>query len=171
MLETRNKLKASEIEEKSKLIQEVVINSIEFPPAKVVGAYFAFGTEVKTDLIIKRSRMLDKKLVLPRIEKDKIRFYELTSSRFLIRSRFGIMEPLPHKPECMIDLLIVPGIAFDRKGYRLGYGKGYYDRLLSSKKTFSIGLAFSFQLLDNLPHDRYDKRLNAIAIEDGIHYA
>ena len=171
MLKTRNILHASEIEKKSKLIQEFVINSNEFPSAKVVGAYFAFGSEVKTDLIIERSRMLNKKLVLPRVEEDKIRFYELTSSKCLIRSRFGIMEPLPQKRESKIDLLIVPGIAFDKKGYRLGYGKGYYDRLLSSKQTFSIGLAYSFQLLESLPHDRYDKRLDAIVIEDGIRYA
>jgi 5-formyltetrahydrofolate cyclo-ligase len=80
------------------------------------------------------------------------------------------MEPVPYKRVSKIDLLVVPGIAFDKKGYRLGYGKGYYDRLLSGKRTFSIGLAYSFQLLENLPHDRYDKRLNAIASEDGICY-
>jgi 5-formyltetrahydrofolate cyclo-ligase len=171
MLEKRNRLYASEIEKKSKLIQEFVINSEEFQPAKVVGAYFAFGSEVKTDLIIERSRMLSKKIVLPRVEEDKITFYELSSSKCLIRGRFGIMEPLPSTQVSEINLLVVPGVAFDKKGYRLGYGKGYYDRLLSGKRIFSIGLAYSFQLLENLPHDRYDKRLDAIASEDGIRYA
>ncbi len=140
-------------------------------PAKVVAAYFAFGSEVKTDLIIERSKMLSKKIVLPRVEEDKITFYELSSSKCLIRGRFGTMEPLPYKRVSEIDLLVVPGIAFDKKGYRLGYGKGYYDRLLSGKRIFSIGLAYSFQLLENLPHDRYDKRLDAIASEDGIRYS
>jgi 5-formyltetrahydrofolate cyclo-ligase len=70
-----------------------------------------------------------------------------------------------------IDILIVPGIAFDKKGNRLGYGMGFYDRLLSYERTFSIGLAYSFQLLENIPYDKYDKRLDAIASEDGIHYA
>jgi 5-formyltetrahydrofolate cyclo-ligase len=171
MLEKRNRLHAREIEKKSKLVQEFVINSKEFHPAKVIGAYFAFGSEVKTDLIIERSRMLSKRIVLPRVEEDNITFYELSSPKCLIRGRFGIMEPLPNKRVSEIDLLVVPGIAFDKKGYRLGYGKGYYDRLLSGKRTFSIGLAYSFQLLENLPHDRYDKRLDAIASEDGIRYA
>jgi 5-formyltetrahydrofolate cyclo-ligase len=171
MLEKRNRLHASEIVKRSKRIQEFVINSKEFQPVKVVGAYFAFGSEVKTDLIIERARMLGKKIVLPSVKEDKITFYELSSSKYLIRGRFGIMEPVPYKRVSKIDLLVVPGIAFDKKGYRLGYGKGYYDRLLSGKRTFSIGLAYSFQLLENLPHDRYDKRLDAVASEDGIRYA
>jgi 5-formyltetrahydrofolate cyclo-ligase len=171
MLEKRNRLEGSEIVKRSKRIQEFVINSKEFQPVKVVGAYFAFGSEVKTDLIIERARMLGKKIALPSVEEDKITFYELSSSKYLIRGRFGIMEPVPYKRVSKIDLLVVPGIAFDKKGYRLGYGKGYYDRLLSGKRTFSIGLAYSFQLLENLPHDRYDKRLDAIASEDGIRYA
>jgi 5-formyltetrahydrofolate cyclo-ligase len=171
MLEKRNRLYASEIVKRSKRIQEFVINSTEFQPVKVVGAYFAFGSEVKTDLIIERARLLGKKIALPRVKEDKITFYELSSSKYLIRGRFGIMEPVPYKRVSKIDLLVVPGIAFDKKGYRLGYGKGYYDRLLSGKRTFSIGLAYSFQLLENLPHDRYDKRLDAIASEDGIRYA
>jgi 5-formyltetrahydrofolate cyclo-ligase len=69
-----------------------------------------------------------------------------------------------------IDLLVVPGIAFDKKGYRLGYGKGYYDRFLSGRKIFSIGLAFSFQLINRLPHGKNDKRLDAIATEFGVLY-
>jgi 5-formyltetrahydrofolate cyclo-ligase len=171
MIEERNRLNASEVIKRSKCIQEFVINSKEFHPAKVVGAYFAFGSEVRTDLIIEQGKMLGKKIALPRVTGDKITFYELSSSKRLIRGRFGIMEPLPHNSVSTIDLLIVPGIAFDKKGYRLGYGRGYYDRLLSGKQIFSIGLAYSFQLLEHLPHDKYDKKMDAIASEDGIRYA
>ena len=171
MLERRNRLNSQEIAKRSKSIQEFVINNNKFQSAKVVGAYFAFGSEVATELIIERAKMLGKKIALPRVEEDKITFYELSSTKSLIRGRFGIMEPPPYGHMDEIDLLVVPGIAFDKKGNRLGYGKGFYDRLLSGKRTFSIGLAYSFQLLENLPHDRYDKRLDAIASEDGIHYA
>ena len=162
---------SQEIAKKSKSIQEFVINSNEYQSAKVVGAYFAFGSEVATELIIEHAKMLGKKIALPRVEEDKITFYELSSTKSLIRGRFGIMEPPPYGQMGEIDLLVVPGIAFDKKGNRLGYGKGFYDRLLSGTRTFSIGLAYSFQVLENLPHDRYDKRLDAIASEDGIHYA
>ncbi len=171
MLERRNRLNSKEIAKRSKSIQEFVINSREFRLAKIVGAYFALGSEVTTELIIKHAKILGKKIALPRVEEDKITFYELPSTKSLIEGRFGIMEPPPYEKMRNIDLLIVPGIAFDKKGNRLGYGKGFYDRLLSGKRTFSIGLAYSFQLLENLPHEKYDKRLDAIASEDGIHYA
>ena len=171
MLEMRNRLNHPEIAKKSKTIQEFVIKSKEFETAKVVGTYYALGSEVTTELIIKRAKILGKKIALPRVEEDKITFYELSSTKSLIRSRFGILEPSPYEQMSDIDIVIVPGIAFDKKGNRLGYGMGFYDRLLSCKRTFSIGLAYSFQLLENLPHDKYDKRLDAIASEDGIHYA
>jgi 5-formyltetrahydrofolate cyclo-ligase len=171
MLERRNRLTCQEIAKRSNSIQEFVINSKEFLQAKVVGAYFALGSEVTTELIIERAKTAGKKIALPRVEEDNIIFYELSSIKFLIMGRFGIMEPPPYRHISDIDVLVVPGIAFDKKGNRLGYGKGYYDRLLSGKRTFSIGLAYSFQLLENLPYDRYDKRLDAIASEDGLHYA
>ena len=171
MLEMRNRLNHPEIAKKSKTIQEFVIKSKEFESAKVVGTYYALGSEVTTELIIKRAKILGKKIALPRVEEDKITFYELSSTKSLIRGRFGILEPQPYEQMNDIDILIVPGIAFDKKGNRLGYGMGFYDRLLSCKRTFSIGLAYSFQLLENLPHDKYDKRLDAIASEDGIYYA
>ena len=171
MLERRNRLNSKDIARRSKSIQEFVIHSREFRLAKIVGAYFALGSEVTTELIVKHTKILGKKIALPRVEEDKITFYELSSTKSLIKGRFGIMEPPPYEKMSKIDLLIVPGIAFDKKGNRLGYGKGFYDRLLSGKRTFSIGLAYSFQLLENLPHEKFDKRLDAIASEDGIHYA
>jgi 5-formyltetrahydrofolate cyclo-ligase len=148
-----------------------VINTEEFQRAEVVGAYFAIDSEVMTELIIGRAKMLGKKIALPRVEGYKIAFYELQLTNTLVKGRFGIMEPPPYEPMDKIDMLVVPGIAFDKKGNRVGYGKGFYDRLLANKRTkFSIGLAYSFQLVENLPYDLYDKRLDAIASEDGIHH-
>jgi 5-formyltetrahydrofolate cyclo-ligase len=170
MLERRNRLDAQEITSRSRHAQEFLINSKEFMSAKVVGAYSAFGSEVKTELIIEQARALGKKVALPSVEGESLAFYELSSSRYLVKGRFGIMEPLPYGPVDKVDLLVIPGIAFDRKGYRLGYGKGYYDKFLSRKKVFSIGLAYFFQLLDSLPPGRHDKKLDAIATDAGINY-
>src|SRR5919198_3128198 len=144
------------------------MNSKEFKSAKVVGAYYAFGSEVKTDMIIERARALGKKVALPSVEGENLAFYELSSGKYLVNGRFGIMEPLPYGPVDRIDMFIVPGIAFDKKGYRVGYGKGYYDKFLVKRKVFSIGLGYSFQLIERLPTVEHDKKLDAIATEDGI---
>lgn len=126
---------------------------------------------MKTDLIIEQGSVLGKKIALPCVEGDSLTFYELSSGKYLVKGRFGIMEPLPYGPVDRLDLLVVPGVAFDEKGYRLGYGKGYYDKVLAKKKIFSIGLGYSLQLLEKLPRGKYDKRLDAIVTEEGIHYA
>ena len=168
MLEKRDGLDAREIAVRSKRIQDFLLNSKEFGSAKVVGAYYAFGSEVKTDLIIQKAKALGKKVALPSVEGESLAFYELSSGKYLVKGRFGIIEPLPYGPVDKIDLLVVPGIAFDKKGYRLGYGKGYYDKFLAKKEVFSVGLAYSFQLIDSLPSGEYDKRMHAIATEDGI---
>lgn len=170
MLERRNGLDSGEIARLSRRIQELVTSSKEFKSAKVVGAYYAFGSEVRTDLILEKSKALGKKVALPSVEGESLAFYELSSGRYLVKGRFGIMEPLPYGPVDKIDMLIVPGIAFDKKGYRLGYGKGYYDKFLAKKNVFSVGLAYSFQLLESLPRGGYDKRLDIIATEERIHY-
>jgi 5-formyltetrahydrofolate cyclo-ligase len=170
MLERRNVLDSGEIARLSKRVQEFVINSKEFKSAKVIGAYYAFGSEVKTDLIIEKAKALGKKVALPSVEGESLAFYELSSGKYLVKGRFGIMEPLPYGPVDKMDLLVVPGIAFDKKGYRLGYGKGYYDKFLAKKDLFSIGLAYSFQLIESLPKGEYDKRLDAVATEAGIHH-
>jgi 5-formyltetrahydrofolate cyclo-ligase len=171
MLAKRNALDAKEIAKRSRYAQELLLESKEFRSAKIVGAYHAFGSEVRTDMIIEQARALGKKVALPSVEGENLAFYELSSGKYLVKGRFGIMEPLPYGPVNKIDLLVVPGIAFDKKGYRLGYGKGYYDKFLAQKKIFAIGLGYSFQLLERLPKGKYDKRLDAVATEDGVHYA
>jgi 5-formyltetrahydrofolate cyclo-ligase len=170
MLERRNGLASDEIARLSRRVQESVTGSKEFKSAKVVGAYYAFGSEVKTDMILEKAKTLGKKVALPSVEGESLTFYELSSGRYLIKGRFGIMEPLPYGPVDRMDLVVVPGVAFDKKGYRLGYGKGYYDKFLARKSVFSIGLAYSFQLLEGLPRGEHDRRLDAIATEEGIHY-
>jgi 5-formyltetrahydrofolate cyclo-ligase len=159
---------AGEIEESSRRVQESVIKSKEFRSANVIGAYFATRSEVRTNLIVAQAKKLKKKVMLPRTEGDTIKFYEMTDK--LAVGRFGIMEPLPLSPAGEMDLVIVPGVAFDRRGYRVGYGKGYYDRFLSGSKAFSLGLSYDLQVVDILPHGAHDQKLDALATESGIIY-
>ena len=170
MLDKRNRLDTQEIVRRSRSAQEALISSKEFKSAKVIGAYHSFGSEVKTDLIIEQALAMQKKIALPSIEGENLAFYELSSGRYLVKGRFGIMEPLPYGPVEKLDMLVVPGIAFDKKGYRLGYGKGYYDKFMTKRNIFTIGLAYSFQLLETLPSGGHDKKLDAIATEVGVRY-
>ncbi len=82
---------------------------------------------------------------------------------------FGIHEPLAHWPAVAPDVLLVPLLAFDNDGYRLGYGGGYYDRTLSAlPRARAIGIAYAGQRVDILPRDAHDCRLDAILTENGL---
>ena len=87
-------------------------------------------------------------------------------------SSYGILEPKKDKIKNIssdkIDLIIVPGVAFDLKGNRMGHGKGYYDRFLNLVKSTSIGLAFEFQIIENIPVESHDKPIDMIITEKRI---
>jgi 5-formyltetrahydrofolate cyclo-ligase len=78
------------------------------------------------------------------------------------------MEPQSSKEITDIDLIIVPGVAFDKEGYRLGYGKAYYDKYLSNISAYSIGLAYSFQVTDGFHRDPHDRKVDALATEKSL---
>jgi len=84
---------------------------------------------------------------------------------------FGIYQPklsCPVVPLSSINLFLIPGIAFDKKGYRLGHGKGYYDRLLKTIDTRKIGVCYGFQLFDKLPNNSHDIKVDGVITEKGI---
>jgi len=173
LIERRNALPPEIINDLSILIQQAVIKSEQFHAAKTIGAYFPVRSEVRTNLLFDEIFKLEKRLALPKVNGHRIDFFRILSlnDQYFVKGRYGIKEPGPLDPADKIDLLVVPGIAFDKEGHRLGYGKGYYDRFLTSEKPiYSIGLCFEFQLLKHVPHGRSDKRLNAVATETGMYH-
>ena len=88
------------------------------------------------------------------------------------KGRFGICEPKPTLPR-VVDfsdaLMLVPAMSFDRRGFRLGYGGGYYDRFLEAHPVRTVGITYEMFMVEALPHDEYDKAVNQIATEDGIY--
>lgn len=160
-----------DIEQQSVLVQERVAQSKEFEKALVVGAYYPKGSEVRTALVIGIAKEEGKKVALPRTEDYNMRFFEFEPADKLVEGKFGILEPMPIKPVKQVDLLLVPGVAFDLMGSRIGYGKGYYDRFISEGgASFSMGLAYSIQVVNKLPIGRFDRRLGALATENAILY-
>jgi 5-formyltetrahydrofolate cyclo-ligase len=168
MISKRDAMTEEAITRLSKAAQSRVLENKKFETSRSVGAYFAFGSEVRTDAIIDEALRLGKKVSLPRVEGEMIRFYEFSDRKNLVSGKYGILEPLPSSETTDIDLLVVPGVAFDMKGYRLGYGKAYYDKYLSHDGAYSIGLAFSFQVIDRFARDPHDKRLNALATDQSF---
>lgn len=144
---------------KSRTIKDKLFALTEFKKANYVMFYVATEEEVQTQKMISAAQKIGKQILVPVIFKgDKTIKVSLVENinRDLSQGPYGIMQPKPDNirevPIEKIDLVIVPGLAFDQHGNRLGRGGGYYDRFLAnlSHKVARIGLAFNFQLLEKL---------------------
>jgi len=145
----------------------------EWKKAKNILIYIAHKDEIQTlDFIEKYLK--SKKIVAP---KTHLRFHSLSLHRIeskddLLQGRYGLKEPHPSTKMIdpkTIDLAIVPGTVFDLKGHRIGYGKGYFDRLNRILKCKKIGLAYSFQIIDNIPADKHDQPVNILISEKKVY--
>ncbi|MDD2689214.1 MAG: 5-formyltetrahydrofolate cyclo-ligase [Candidatus Omnitrophica bacterium] len=155
-------------ERKSKLIKKKLFGVSIFKKAKFVMFYIAFGKEVNTEEMIKEAKNLGKIVYVPVCKKNRITLRPciLEDNASLKKGPYGVCEPINKKsiPVKDLDLVIVPGIAFDKKGSRLGRGKGCYDRFLKKlpKDTPTIGLAFDFQIMPSLPRQTHDISVDKI---------
>ncbi|MDR1958345.1 MAG: 5-formyltetrahydrofolate cyclo-ligase [Planctomycetaceae bacterium] len=152
----------------------------EFRTASMVVSYVDFGNEVKTVPFLSRW-LQTRQMVIPYCKDGEILLFSLKNLKELAPGAFGILEPKielrkdagrfvqPDEP----SLILVPGIAFDRNGGRIGRGKGYYDRFLAKAPVSVplVGLAFECQMFPEVPMEFFDKRLNAVVTEDNIYYA
>ena len=166
--EIRHKIKACSELEKSRtsdIIKARLFNEEEFKKAKVVMFYVSLKDEVDTISMIDEAVKAGTRVCVPVILREDNRLIagEIKDrAKDLERQHFGIFQPkaghVREVPLENIDLVIVPGVAFDKYNMRLGRGHGYYDRFLSSlpDRTTTIGLAFDFQVVDNLPKDSHD---------------
>ncbi|MBN2120214.1 MAG: 5-formyltetrahydrofolate cyclo-ligase [Candidatus Omnitrophica bacterium] len=147
-----------ELAEESRVITEKIEGLSAYKDARVVMFYWALPEEVDIKNLLRKAKEEKKRVTLPVIiDKQDLKPYELTSYTQLVKGPLGLLQP-DVKASCevdfhQLDLVIVPGRAFDKEGRRLGRGRGYYDRFLKklSSKTFTIGLAFAHQIFDNLP--------------------
>lgn len=146
---------------KSRLIKKELFNLAEFKKAKYVMFYIAKKEEVETDFMITAAQKTGKKIVVPAVLGRERRMVASLTEDFekkeLTLGPYGILQPqdrdIDEVPAEKIDLVVVPALAFDKQGNRLGRGGGYYDKFLAGLPTAipRIGLAFDFQVLKNLP--------------------
>jgi 5-formyltetrahydrofolate cyclo-ligase len=171
-LEKRNALSEADKKTKSDEISKLLESLELFQNATNILAYFSHHKEVDT-LSLLRKWMHEKSFFLPRLTSESS-FLALPISSFdeLEMNRYGIPEPpIPSGEEerASLDLIIVPGVAFDRRGNRIGMGKGYYDRFLAGqKKVPKVALAYSEQVLDSVPKEPYDESIDMIITENEI---
>lgn len=141
-----------------------------FRNASCMAIYHAIPGEVQTSAFIEKW-YTEKTILLPVIEGDDLRLLPYTGSQSLKAGIFGILEPTPDNrtiQEEEIDLIVIPGVAFDRERNRMGRGKGYYDRLLSTLQAPKVGICFGFQLLPVIPVEPFDKKMDWVITEQEI---
>jgi 5-formyltetrahydrofolate cyclo-ligase len=173
----RRALPAQGRAERAQVACERVLELDAFLGARVVLVYAALRFELDPALAVARAQQLGKLIALPRVVPDSA---ELSLHRYqpgdvLIESGYGVREPEPGTQEVApedVDLVLVPGLAFDDRGYRLGYGKGFYDRLLPRlPRAARVGLAFDLSLLPEVPHAQHDVPVHAVITEKRVLWA
>ena len=149
----------------------------EYEGATGIMFYASFGGEVGTWAMMARAVKEGKKVYLPRTDPPQRRLTPVRTRwcegkiQNLVRGAYGICEPTgPGADPGSVDLVCVPALAFDREGFRVGYGGGYYDRFLEglSPRAVTVGLGYSFQVLPRVPRGRHDLPVDAIATEDEV---
>ncbi len=158
---------------RSEAIVRTLLASSDYRAAHVITAYASFGSELDTSVFLLQALADGKQLLLPRIDKAKgclelRRVIDLQAD--LVGGVWGIREPALHCLQVdpgLAEFVLVPGVAFTRRGERLGYGGGYYDRLLTevAPLTRRVAGAFSIQVVEALPLDRRDQPVHAVVTE------
>ncbi|MFE1747642.1 5-formyltetrahydrofolate cyclo-ligase [Coleofasciculus sp. H7-2] len=170
LLKARQLMPVEEWREKSDRICTYLESSPLFTQSKTVLAYFSFRQEPDLSPLITDRRQWG----FPRCVGDTLIWHLWKPGESLQKGAYGILEPHPDAPILQpteVDLILVPSVACDVRGYRLGYGGGYYDRLLSSGEwatKLTIGIIFDFACYQELPIDNWDKSLQAVCTETGL---
>ena len=170
----RDSMHTAEIMAKSLAAAERLVNTDVYKKAEWIFPYVNYGSEVETVTLIEMSLKQGKKVAVPLLinpRENKMVFQQIDELKNINKVHYGIMEPERDDSRFVEPtdktLIIVPGIAFDVNGYRLGYGGGYYDRYLSDHTMLAnYGLGFEMQIVDRILIDGYDVRLDGLITEE-----
>jgi 5-formyltetrahydrofolate cyclo-ligase len=175
VLERRDALTQDERAAKSAVIAEKLRSLIEYRAAETILFYVEFRSEVITRPMIDAALRFGKKVLVPKVDKSRhrLRLFELYEPhRELIPGYMGIPEPdtyLTREADVdEVEMVVVPGVAFDTKCWRLGYGGGYYDRMAVKLRpgTPLVGLAFEAQIVDEIPQEKHDRPMKVVVTEE-----
>ena len=170
-LDDRQTRSASSWRSHSEMLCVELLNCPQFIRARTILAYHSYRQEPDLDYLFTHS---DKRLGLPRCVGKDLLWHHWEPFLPLVVGKYGILEPAPAAPlldPAKVDLMLVPAVAIDRSGYRLGYGGGYYDRLRADprwRKIPTIGIVFESAYVEQLPIDPWDLPLDAVCTESGM---
>ena len=147
----------------------------EFAAARAVGLYVALPDELATGPILAAARDRGARVAVPRVQAaGRLSFHWVEGFDELERGRYGVREPADGSPAASLealDLLVVPGLAFDETGARLGRGGGYYDRVLAARREgrpFRVGLSTAACVIGSVPCESFDERVDAVVTESRL---
>lgn len=167
--EAKQKYSPEELTNMSYEVLSVLEITGKFNDAKKICIYNAISGEVETQSLVNEWSH-EKEFYHPVVKGDDLVIRKIDKETTFEKSSIGIYEPIGEDFEDYdrLDLIIIPGVAFDRKGNRLGRGKGYYDRFLSKTNATKIGICFDFQLFDNIPVNEKDIAMDMIVSENDL---
>lgn len=174
ILQKRNQLTQKELQEKSKIICGKLLSLESYKKSSTIFCFLSFGSEVDTWEIIKDALSKSKKVYVPYIDPKESRMHavQINHSSTLIKNKFGIPEPVydPSVPDPLdFDFAVVPGVAFDKNGFRIGYGKGYYDRFFQNcPVSCKTGIAFALQVVSSVPGEEHDIPVDIVITEEDL---
>ena len=160
-------------EQKEKLDSDIIsrfMRTYQYKNTDTILCYVSTHMEVDTHFLIKKALEEGKKVAVPKCRPESVSmdFYYINSFEDLEKGTFGVLEPIENK--CKIfagdsSICIVPGLAFDYAGYRLGYGKGYYDRFLNNYSQTTIGICYNDCVRQRLSHGKFDIPVDLLITE------
>ena len=175
--ETKSELRRSALETRKALLHPDFAHAIAhhahdlpIPRGAIVGGYHALPDEADPQLLLVRLVEAGHHIAFPRVaaKGQPLDFHRVPDDGVLAPGAFGIHEPLPQWPRVTPGILLVPLLAFDGAGHRLGYGGGFYDRTLEKLDIPAIGIAYAGQEVASLPHEAHDRTLAMILTEQGL---
>ena len=175
ILNVRNNMSKEDVKKNSNAIMDKITSLDIYKHSKVVFIYMDFKNEVITSNLIKRMLSEKKRVVIPYTDSINTVLIpsEITKESDLKQNSFGYYEPKSILPVNIeeIDLVIVPGVVFDKNLNRIGFGKGYYDKILNRLKPSAkkVALAHDFQVLEDIPAEEHDVKMDMIITEKNIY--
>jgi 5-formyltetrahydrofolate cyclo-ligase len=171
MLAARDSLLPAQRSSKSRQIEERLFSLPEFKSAHAVMFFASFRSEVDTIPMVRRALDEGKRVILPKVIGDELELFEIRNvDSDVFPGAWGIPEPRGSAPVKLdeLDVIIVPGAAFDERGNRLGYGAGFYDKLLSMFKKLTVAVAFDIQVVPMVPAAAHDVPVQKIVTETRV---